>query len=335
MFEEKTRLLLTLATLAGFWGAGTEGVASEQSSGKAFADYLKTSGYEAVPAKRLEQNKLVLEAKIGNDRRSLLLDTGCGLTTLDPQAARGLKKLSELGGALEDGKFGTRTDPSLVIMEKLALGRAQFMNQPARVLSLDADYVTSPWIGVLGCDFYERNFCLIDCLSGTLYVRGSKPSRDVAEKIAETFRRSGFTEVPADSDQALVIRIQVNGHTARLLVDTGSYTTLLDQEQSKSFGLLPYKEKGTSTLIPRSYTARAIGIGAVGSHEIRVAKIKDLELGSMKLDNIYVGVCSLDAWAKPDQRDWIGVIGQDLLESLGGVLDFSEGKVWLRRTKKP
>ena len=305
-----------------------------ESSGKSELDaYFKLLGYEKVQLKGNEQNKLQIEGRLGEKKALFMVDSGWGLTTLDERAARGLKRLGDLGGTLEDGHFGTISDPTLAIIDKLVIGRAQFLNQPARVKKLEMEYVDTPYEGILGCDFFLRNYCLIDCARRCLYVRGAKLSEQQSNDMAETFKRSGFVEVPTDSMRALVAKVEINGHPADLLVDTGAWTSVLDEEQSKPLELIPYKESANGTHMLQEVTTKVVGVGKIGTHHMRVMTIKNFQLGSRKLQSIHFGVANLDAWGKPDERKWVGVLGEDVLEGQQALLDFSSGKVWLTRPK--
>src|SRR6266404_3903591 len=108
----------------------------ENEAGPSLDDYLKRAGYLPVMLKRGEHDKLLAEGVLAEKKRLFLVDTGWGRTALNEDAARGLKSLGDLGVTLEDSFLGKLTDPSIVLMDKLTLGRAQFLNQPAKVMDL-------------------------------------------------------------------------------------------------------------------------------------------------------------------------------------------------------
>jgi len=308
------------------------GLAADDAKG-ALEKYFNLLGYQGVTFKGTEENELLLDVIIGEKKSVLLVDTGWGFTTLSERAARGLKRLRDLGGTMEDGRLGTLTDPSLAVLEKLVIGKAQFLNQPAVVNALEMDYQSTHFDGVLGCDFYWRNFCMIDCFRRKLFMRPAQLSEQQSKDMAETFRRSGIVEVPIRAKHHLLIDVEINKHPARLLVDTGFEISALDEEQSKTFDLNLYKEKATGSSIPQDYGGKVIGMGSVGAHKVRVVTIKSLQMGSRKLDNVHFGICNFNAWQKAEEREWVGVIGEDLLESQGALLDFAGGKVWFSRKK--
>ncbi len=102
-------------------------------------------GYLPVTLTRGEYGQPLAECVLAGKKRLFLVDTGWGRTALNENAARGLKTLGELGVTLEDSFMGKLSDPSIVLMDKLSLGRAQFFNQPARVRNLRMDFMATAW----------------------------------------------------------------------------------------------------------------------------------------------------------------------------------------------
>src|SRR5438309_7364790 len=210
----------------------------ENGAGSNLEDYLKRVGYLPVVLRKGEHDKLLAEGMLVRKKRLFLVDTGCTRTALDEGAARGLKSLGELGVTLEDSFFGELSDPTIVLMDKLTLGRAQFLNQPARVTKLRMDYIFVGSDGVLGCDFFFRNYCLIDCFDRRLYVRGAKPSDDTTSAMETTLRASGFTDVPIGVKYGLTVDAKANGEASKLLVATGITFSSLERALAKRLGLV-------------------------------------------------------------------------------------------------
>src|SRR5438046_805665 len=169
---------------------------ADNGAGSSLEDYLKRVGYLPIELKKGEHDKLLAEGVLAGKKRLFLVDTGWTRTALDEGAARGLKSLGELGVTLEDSFWGKLSDPAIVLMDKLTLGSAQFLNQPARVANLRMDFISVEFDGVLGPDFFFRNHCLIDFFGNRLYVRSSRPrttrplplQRPFAAAALRTFR---------------------------------------------------------------------------------------------------------------------------------------------------
>jgi hypothetical protein len=205
---------------------------AEQPHQPSLEDYLKRLRYEPV-AFEYHRNQPLIDGQLAGKKCVFLVDTGCTITKLDQAAGAGLKTLEQLGVVLDDPWLGSLTNASIVLMEKLTLGRAQFMNQPAERKNLDMDFVALPYEGILGFDFLLRNFCLIDCANHRLYVRGDKPSEETSKALAETLHRSGFTDVNLRGESYFKVEALINNQPAELLVDTGAFVSTVDQSEVK------------------------------------------------------------------------------------------------------
>jgi predicted aspartyl protease len=289
--------------------------------------------------KKGEHGEMLIDVVLAEKKRVFLVDTGWGRTALNEATARGLKSLGELGLKLDDTFWGTLADPSIVLMDKLRIGPAQFLNQPARVRKLRMDFVSVRFDGILGCDFLFRNFCLIDCVGRRLYVRGSKPAEDVTSAIETSFRRSGFTEVPIVMGHGLTIDAKVNDELLKMIVDTGSDFTVLDSEFAKRLGLSPLKrdDPALGSLIKDDLSAYLVGVGTIGAHKLRVVTLKQLEVGALQWTNVHVGVVDLKKWESADSRTKgrvvQGLLGREILTTRGALIDCHSRKLWFQTTK--
>lgn len=333
----RTRLALTLCFICIGAAAPPSSWAAGSSQGTGLEDYLKRLGYEPIEITSNERHEPLIEGDIGGRRkRQLLVDTGCRFTLLDTRSAAGLKTLGELGVVLEDNFLGPITNAAIVLIDKLVLGRAQFLNQPARAQKLEMDYIQVPRDAILGCDFFFRNFCLVDCGAQRLYVRGARPSRDQSRALTETLRRSGFVEVPLPTRPGLNVEAKVNGQPLRLIVDTGAPFTQLDESQLKSLGLSVVMQTTppAGSLIPEEAAGQVVGVGKIGAHKLRVTTVKNFQIGAKTWQNIHLGVTNLKAWGllQPGTglEDEAGLLGRDLLAGQGALIDFASRKLWFR-----
>ena len=321
--------MLTLAVVARVAQA-------ENGAAPSLEGYLKRVGYLPVVLKKSEHGKLLAEGVLAGKKRLFLVDTGCGRTTLDEGAARGLKSLGELGVTLDDSFWGKISDPAIVLMDKLALGGAQFLNQPAKVMKLRMDYTFVAFDGILGCDFFFRNYCLIDCLHGRLYVRGARPSDDATSALETNLRQSGFTDVPINVKYGLTVAAKLNGEMSRLVVDTGATFSLLDNALAKHLGLTAVKqdEPRLGSLMRKDWSANIVGFGKIGAHNMWVTTVKSWELGSLQWTNVHVGVVDLKSWdlAEPGTRseNVRGILGREMLTARGALIDYHGRKLWFR-----
>ena len=302
-------------------------LAGDKPSASNLQQYLEQVGYAGIALSAREKNKMLVEGKIRDRSCLFLVDTGCSMTTLDTRAARDLKTLGELGVVVEDRLRGRITNPSVVLVDKLSLGRAQFMNQPADVQALEMDYISAGQEGILGLDFCARNFVLIDCRLHRLYVRGSKPTEQQARAIEESLRQSGFVSVPISEGSVAHVEVQINNKPVRLVVDTGAHYTLLDEPLVSRLGLSFATHEKVGSLIPEETSTLIIGIGKIGAHKTKVATLKTFEVGGRQWKNTAVGVCDMKAWGDSALRA-DGFMGMDILAGHGALIDLASWRLW-------
>ena len=315
-------------------------VARADGAGSSLEDYLKRVGYLPVVLKKGDQGKLLAEGVLAGKKRLFLLDTGWARTTLDEGAARGLKSLGALGVTLEDSFWGHLSDPAIVLMDNFKLGHAQFLNQPAKVMKLRMDYTFVAFDGILGCDFFFRNYCLIDCFHSRLYVRGAKPSDNATSAIETTLRRSGFTDVSIHVKYGLTVDAKLNGEMTKLLVDTGATFSLVDSALAKHLRLSAVKqdEPPLGSLIRKEWSTNVVGVGKIGAHKMWVTTVKTWGVGSLQWTNVHAGVVDLKSWdlAEPGSRseEVQGILGREMLAARGALIDYHSRKLWFRPEKQ-
>jgi hypothetical protein len=312
------------------------------SSGKASLDtYLRQIRYQPIDFKLNEANKPLVQGDLGTGKKlTFVLDTGWSMTTINTRSASGLNNLGDLKVELDDALMGRLNDPSMLLIKTLTLGHSQFLNQPAASQELTFDYMSIPFEGIIGSDFFFRNHCLFDLYARKLYVRGMPRSAEESQAMEETFRKSGFIEIPARLSSHLIggLRIDcvVNNKPVVLLVDTGCNITVLDESQIDRLALTFVRENRPSTgsLIPQEVSGRGVGVGEIGMHKFRVAKLQSLQLGSAKWQNVNVAIGNLSYWglsksgSTPEETH--GVFGIDELTKHGVLIDYSSRKLWLR-----
>lgn len=313
--------------------------AAERKTVVQLEDYLKGLGYAPIPFRRSEHNEFLLQGELGGKSRTFLLDSGWGVTTLDEKSAHGLKTLGELGVEVSDSLFGKLTNSSIVLVEKFALGQAQFLNQPVLVQKLEMESYHVRFDAILGIDFCVRNFCLLDCGGRRLYVRGAKRPIEVSKALEDSLHLSGFVAVPMQVNTGLVVSCEINAHPVTLLVDTGSQWSFLDDSLVKSLGLsaIKFADPPVGSLIQREAEGLYAGMGKVGVHKLNVTTAKTFRISDRTWKNSYFGIVDLKHWgfAKRGQpaEGVQGFLGADFLVNNGALIDFSDGKAWFRAEK--
>jgi len=220
----------------------TGGEARENPKPLTLETYLQQLGYGAIRLKRTEQNHLAVEGELDGKKAVFIIDTGNSVTRLDKKAGKRFKTLAERSLRLEDPNLGEFTGTNFVLIDELKLGAARFPNQPATVTTLGHvatgayEFGTSAYEDCLiGCDFLLRHHCLVDCAGLRLYVRADKPSTDVRAALESSLRRSGYHETILVPTRGLLelCPASVNGVALRLLVDSGSPFTILDDHRGR------------------------------------------------------------------------------------------------------
>jgi predicted aspartyl protease len=316
------RVVALIAFLALAAGALASGRAAEGPAPPNLEDFLKRLGFEAIDYVWKDRAPMV-SGQLGGKKRSFLLDTGWSFTTLNERTARGLKTLGELDVKVDDSFAGRLSNPNLVLMEELTLGRATFLNQPAYKIKLEPGSARSLRDGVLGLDFLYRNHCLVALDGRHLYVRASAPSETVKTSLVTSLRLSGMLEVPMEGRFGNTVEVEINDQKVKLLVDTGSFATVVDISQAGRLGLTHL----------RRYPG-AMMVGVAGSEELLVSDVKSFRIATQTWKGVQVGVGDLSKWGvgRPGKRDqeFKGLLGVELLDGHFALIDFCNHRLWFR-----
>ena len=243
--------LMLLGFLGGFPGPGP--VLADSGSGKrgSLEEYLRSYAYYPFSLDEQAGERFILFARINERKVVLLVDTGCPVTVLDTRKVSGLKTLGELKMKLADSQFGELADPRILLIDRLAVGGAQFSNQPARAAQLESDYVRLNFEGMIGLDFLLRNFCIIDCGNEQIFFRGARPTPAQSAAMARTFRASGFTEIPIRCTRRLIMASMAGGRPFGWIVDTGATFTVIEDSYRAKLNLKPVEHAVGGLLHPQ------------------------------------------------------------------------------------
>jgi hypothetical protein len=302
-------------------------------------EYLKLLKYEAVDLRRNDGKQLLVDGSVRGKRVEFLVDSGFTLTTLQPASSKGLKPFDPASDTDDKSVWRRVSHSSVVLMDKLRLGRLELVNQPAETRKIDMDYVGFGYGGILGYDFLVRNGCLLDCWQRKLYVRTTGPSTNAANALVETLRRSGFDEAPGTGTLGLLVEVKVNRQPVQMLVDTGATLSVLHESLLKTLSLpiVRWERPSTGSAIPEEITVGIVGSGKIGKQKYRLTRLDTLQIGSRTLQKAHFGVTDLTAWglANPNSPGGpvMGLLGAEMLAGYGAVIDFASGTLWLRPEK--
>src|SRR5207244_9461135 len=134
--------------------------------------------------------------------------------------------------------------------------------------------------GIIGADILFPTKAVLDCQRQLLIL---KVDQDVAGN-APGFDRRGLQAVPIQVSDGfnLYVNGSINGKRARLMVDTGSFATLLHRSFVRRMR------------IPTQQTALSSSAVNLKERGVRVARIRKLSVGSVDLIGNQVGVIDLE-----------------------------------------
>jgi predicted aspartyl protease len=319
----------------------TGGAASQNPKPRTLETYLQQLGYGEIRLKRTEQNHLAVEGELNGKKAVFMIDTGNSVTRLDKKTGSRFKTLAERGIRLMDPNLGGFSGSNFVLVDEMKLGTARFPNQPAHVTALAHvstsayEISTSAYEDCLvGCDFLLRHHCLLDCAGLKLYVRADKPSTDIRAALESSLRQSGYHETILIPTRGLVelCPAKVNGVALRLLVDSGSVFTFLDDHRGRQSPLAKLRVWSTDRLNQ--------GIGSRGGTPIYAADPESFQVDGVEvsLRKTRLGVTDLTSFnigmdgAQMDNVD--GVLGADVLAISGGLVDIENRRLWFVIPKK-
>jgi predicted aspartyl protease/Tfp pilus assembly protein PilF len=123
-------------------------------------------------------------------------------------------------------------------------------------------------------------------------------------------------------DRRPYITVQLNGHDATFVLDTGSGFTVISEETASKFGIAPVAKGGTSQ-----------GVGGNGKFPIVYGLISSLKLGPEKLEDVPCFIRHFHNAANPDPTERAdGFIGLSVLSNFVTGLNYKDQDVWLARS---
>jgi predicted aspartyl protease len=284
--------------------------------------------FEALPLERSPQNHLMVRAFINGKPALLTVDTGAPISAIAVQrrAHFGLKAIaagSEIPSKLNvNGAFN-----SVLVAKTLTLGSLNLVDEPLVAIDLrghpnSTRRLDEPVIdGILGADILFPTKAVLDCEKQLLVLKmdpsvgGSVPGFDYR----------GFRRVPmhVSSGYNLYVDSSVNGHAAKLMVDTGAFATLLHSQFLRSIQI---------PLRGSPFTSSGVNLS---DRKVQFATISRFSIGSFEMKGIEVGVIDLAGLihnglleASPPV---VGLLGSETLRRNHGIIDFGTSTLYLKR----
>jgi predicted aspartyl protease len=279
--------------------------------------YLGQLAYYGVPIDADDDEPFLLPVTIDGIKMHVEVDTGAPVTTLDPRRVKATKTLEQVDPKLKARLAAKITDPKTLIVSTLTIGQARFANQPADPEILDSDWAQLRFGGVLGLDFFSRNFCIIDCGAREIFFRAAKPTAEQAHAIAESLKRSGFSPVPMYRGRHLLVDVSIVGKPITMLVDTGSRYSVIDEKERAARKIRPVNKD--SSFLPTAVEGRMIGLNRIGlgSATLKLVELPDITLGDRQWQEVLAASVDISLGKEEDHETGIalgqphGLIGAD------------------------
>lgn len=296
--------------------------------------YLVRLGYHAFELKRDRHDHFLVAGELEEQRVTFLVDTGCSVSAVDRRLLKGARTLGELGIAIQDSLLGRIDQESIYLGKRLALGKAEFFNQPLQ--PVDTASLRQQWNAILGLDFLLRHHAILDCWTGWLCLRDAPLEAGLEEALDASLQRSGYLAVPLTPADGLTLlcRPGVQGQVLTLMVDTGAIWSLLDEGSARQLGL-----KTTST-------SKAVqGLDRLVPRTLSATRIDEFTLGEGIARNVRMGVADLQPWFLSKREvqqaraagqplvELDGLLGVDHLFAFGALIDCRRRQLWVSRER--
>jgi len=274
--------------------------AAEKSVGRApgaLKTFLERQGFGGSPLQRRFGNHLFVTTIMNGRRTALMIDSGCPQTLIDRASARRIGLgVQETKGYLV-GIAGNAERSGVSKVARLAMGNCTFANVPVEVADENQiNFIARPHLdGLFGAHEMAKFGMIVDC---------------ARQKLAEFLGARGFSRIPMrfNPEHHLEIDAAINGHPVRLIVDTGSGTTLVSATIAAASG----------TSLSPQLSFRGEGIG----------HIQQLALGNLIVNNAEVGVANVAKFVGA------GLLGEEYLSWNFAVVDVGGMNLYLRPPDK-
>ena len=216
---------------------------------------------------------------------------------------------------------------SVAIARTLRLGSLTLLDEPVVVIDLSNSskaaraHSEQEIDGILGADILFPTQAVLDCQAQLLVM---KMDPEVPGPIPG-FDFRGFRGMPlrVSSGYNLFVDGKINGRAAKLMVDTGAFTTLLHRRFVRRMKI-PLRETQFSSA----------GVN-LKERDVQVATIQRLSIGHVNFRRKEVGVMDLEGLIHDDLLDATppvaGFLGSEILRRNHGIIDFGTRMLYLQR----
>jgi len=286
-----------------------------------------TLHFEALPLMRSRQNHLLVRAYINGKPAWLGVDSGAPVSAisvnrrehfrLTPIAAKSnLPAQVQINGAFSN----------VAIAHEFRLGALTLVDEPIVTINLGntgrlARVRHEQEIdGIIGADILFPTQAVLDCQRQLLILKIDSETIGNAPGI----NHHGLRAVPMQVSDGfnLYVNGSVNGEPAKLMVDTGSFATLLHRSFVRRMRIPTRKTAFSSSAV----NLKERGVG--------VAWIRKLSVGSVDIVGKEVGVVDLEGLIHgkllQGSPPVVGLLGAEILKRHHGIIDFGTRTLYLK-----
>ncbi|MDQ6625819.1 MAG: aspartyl protease family protein [Verrucomicrobiota bacterium] len=284
--------------------------------------------FQALPLERSRQNHLLVRAFINGKPALLGVDTGAPVSAIALNRVEhfGLTELSansQLPRRLRiNGSFNR-----VAVAKNMQLGALVLVDEPMVAIDLGGSYRAAKLMkeqaidGIIGADILFPTEAVLDCRAQILTLKIDPSVRGPAP--GTNYR--GFTKVPMSLSAGynLYVDSRLNGQRTKLLVDSGAFSTLLNQRFVRRMKL---------PLRKTAFTSAGVNLKGRG---VQIATINQFAIGSLEMNKKEVGVIDLEDLIRDGLLDATppvaGLLGSDILRRHSAIIDFRTKTLYLKR----
>jgi len=286
-----------------------------------------TAQFEALPLVRSRQYHLLVRAFINGKAAWLTVDSGAPVSAI----ASNRRDYFRLKPAAADSNLPARVQinggfNTVAIARQLRIGALILVDEPMVTVDLGGSSRAARLVheqeidGIIGADILFPTQAVLDCERQLLILN---TDHSVLGRFPG-FNRRGLRAVPIQVSDGynLYVNGSINGKPARLMVDTGSFTTLLHRSFVRRMRIATRETP---------YSSSAVNLKERG---VRVATIRKLSVGSVDIFGKDVGVIDLEGLIHDGLLEGsppvAGLLGADTLRRHHGIIDFGTRTLYLR-----
>lgn len=274
-------------------------------------------------------NQPLMEGSVNGQPVHWLLDTGSFYSFLSRPAAQrlGLSLSGPIEGVTFQGVGGGNVVPTTTVVDDLRVGG--WHRDDTRMLVVSDHEVGGPDVaGLIGMNMLETFDVELDFPDNQVVL--FKPT-GCDDRAWLAYWDKDAVEVPMESrpnrDGDIQVDVQVNGITARAILDTGSNTTVMTLSAARRAGRQP-GDPGVDT------THAVVGIAGRGVKNY-AARFDSFSIGDETIKNPRISFAEMFGWApkgyvgehKPREVEML--LGADFLRSHRVLISQSQGRLYL------